>query len=115
MAALFVSGPDTESCSASKGGIAALTHALALSLGPQVRVNCISPGWIDVREWKKGRPRPVEPLGSQDHLQHPAGRVGKPDDIVSAVLYLASEEASFIMSANLTVDGGMTRKMIYVE
>jgi len=100
------SEPDTEAYSASKGGLVALTHALANSLGPQVRVNCVSPGWID----SKGAT-----LRRKDHAQHPAGRVGRPEDIASLVAYLLSEEAGFVTGANFVVDGGMTRKMIYEE
>ena len=100
-----MSEADTLAYSASKGGLVALTHALAMTLAPQVRVNCISPGWIDT-----GRHGPLKP---SDHAQHPAGRVGVPDDIAAAVAYLLSEEASFITGSELIVDGGMTRKMIY--
>jgi NAD(P)-dependent dehydrogenase (short-subunit alcohol dehydrogenase family) len=110
----FMSEPDTEAYSASKGGVAALTHALALSLGPAVRVNCISPGWIDVSNWKKRSARGKAKLSEQDHRQHPAGRVGRPEDIASLTAYLISSEAGFITGANFIVDGGMTRKMIYV-
>jgi NAD(P)-dependent dehydrogenase (short-subunit alcohol dehydrogenase family) len=110
----LMSEPDTEAYSASKGGIVALTHSLALSLGPDVRVNCISPGWIDVSAWKKKRDRRKIKLSVQDHSQHPCGRVGKPEDIASLILYLASSKAGFITGANFVVDGGMTRKMIYV-
>lgn len=101
----LMSEPDTESYAAAKGGLVALTHALAISLGPQVRVNCISPGWIDVR------PQPAAPLTAADHAQHPAGRVGRPEDIADLVLYLAG--ATFVTGQNFVVDGGMTRKMIY--
>lgn len=97
---------NTEAYSASKGGIVALTHSLAVSLAPNVRVNCISPGWIDVID---------TPLRDIDHSQHPAGRVGHPDDIASLVGYLISEEAGFITGQNFVVDGGMTKKMIYSE
>jgi NAD(P)-dependent dehydrogenase (short-subunit alcohol dehydrogenase family) len=100
------SEPNTEAYAASKGGIVALTHALAVSLGPAVRVNCISPGWIDVR---------ASQLSDQDHAQHPVGRVGKPLDIAKLVLFLLSEDAGFITGQNFVVDGGMTRKMIYEE
>lgn len=110
----FMSEPNTEAYSASKGGIYALTHALAISLGPEVRVNCISPGWIEVSEWKKKSIRKPSELTELDHKQHPAGRVGKPEDIASLVFYLISDEASFITGANFIVDGGMTRKMIYL-
>lgn len=98
------SEPDTHAYAATKGGLVALTHSLAISLGPDVRVNCISPGWIDVSG---------DPLSEKDHRQHPAGRVGKPDDIASAVAYLLSSEAGFITGAEWIIDGGMTRKMIY--
>ena len=110
----LMSEPDTEAYSASKGGIAALTHSLAVSLGPKVRVNCILPGWIDVSAWKKTRYRKKTGLSAADHSQHPCGRVGKPEDIASLVVYLASPAAAFITGANFVVDGGMTRKMIYV-
>lgn len=110
----FMSESNTEAYSASKGGIYALTHALAISLGPEVRVNCISPGWIEVSEWKKKSLRKPPELTELDHKQHPAGRVGKPEDIASLILYLISDEASFITGANFIVDGGMTRKMIYL-
>lgn len=99
-----MSQPDTESYTAAKGGIAALTHALAVSLSGRVRVNSISPGWIDT-------------LGNEFHgadkTQHPAGRVGNPLDIANMVLYLCSDKAGFITGENITVDGGMTKLMIY--
>ena len=110
----LMSEPNTEAYSASKGGILALTHALAISLGPEIRVNCISPGWIDVSEWKKKSIRQKPHLTELDHQQHPVGRVGKPEDIASFITYLASAEASFITGANFVIDGGMTRKMIYL-
>ena len=110
----IMSEPDTEAYSASKGGIVALTHSLALSLGPEVRVNCISPGWIDVSAWKKRRNRKKVGLSALDNSQHPCGRVGRPEDVASLVLHLASPAAAFITGANFIVDGGMTRKMIYV-
>ena len=100
------SEPNTEAYAASKGGIVALTHALAMSLGPKIRVNAISPGWIDT----KG-----DALSEEDHAQHPVGRVGKPGDIASLVAYLVSDHAGFITGQNFIVDGGMTRKMIYAE
>lgn len=110
----FMSEPNTEAYSASKGGIYALTHALAISLGPDIRVNCISPGWIEVSEWKKKSLRKPAELTELDHKQHPTGRVGRPEDIASLVLYLVSDDAGFITGANFIVDGGMTRKMIYL-
>jgi len=107
------SEPHTEPYSASKGGIVALTHALAVSLGPEVRVNCISPGWIDVRG---EQPEPItpEPLRPEDHRQHPAGRVGTAEDIAALAAFLLSDAAGFITGQNYVVDGGMTRTMIYV-
>ena len=105
----LMSEADTEAYAASKGGIVALGHALAVSLGPEVRVNCVSPGWIDVSATRPGGPIR---LSTEDHSQHPAGRVGSPEDVADAVLYLAG--AGFVTGANLVIDGGMTRKMIYV-
>lgn len=111
----FMSEPHTEPYSAAKGGILALTHSLAISLSyDKIRVNSISPGWIEVSEWKKSREAKKPQLREEDHLQHPAGRVGKPEDVANACLFLCSEEASFITGTNLIVDGGMTVKMIYV-
>jgi NAD(P)-dependent dehydrogenase (short-subunit alcohol dehydrogenase family) len=104
----MMSEPDTESYSASKGGLVALTHALALSLGPDVRVNCISPGWIATKGYGA--------LRRKDHAQHPVGRVGKPQDIAEIAAWLIDAKRSgFVTGANFVVDGGMTRKMIYVE
>lgn len=110
----FQSEPDTESYSASKGGIFALTHALAVSLGPEIRVNCISPGWIDVSAVKKKSNAKQIGLFEADHLQHPAGRVGVATDISNLILFLLNPENSFITGQNFIVDGGMTRKMIYI-
>lgn len=109
------SEPHTEAYAASKGGLVALTHALAVSLGPAVRVNCVSPGWIDTRPWKKRSRRSSGPLRAEDHAQHPAGRVGVPEDVAELVLYLVSDLAGFVTAQNFVVDGGMTRKMIYLE
>lgn len=112
----FMSEPGTEPYTASKGGIVALTHALAISLGPnRIRVNCVSPGWIDVSNSDSDPGSAQENLSDQDHLQHPVGRVGRPEDIAQAVLFLVDgDRAGFITGTNLTVDGGMTVKMIYV-
>lgn len=104
----LMSEPHTEAYAASKGGILALTHALAISLGPdRITVNAISPGWIETGDYSQ--------LKASDHAQHPAGRVGKPDDIARACLYLTDPENDFITGTNLIIDGGMTRKMIYEE
>lgn len=102
----FMSEENSEAYAASKGGLLSLTHALAASLShKQIRVNCISPGWIETKNYKD--------LKDSEHKQHFAGRVGYPDDIVSACLYLSSKEAGFITGTNLIIDGGMTKKMIY--
>ena len=99
-----MSQPETESYTAAKGGIAALTHALAVSLSGRVRVNSISPGWID---------NAYTVYEGADAVQQPAGRVGNPPDIANMVLYLCSDMAGFITGENITIDGGMTKQMIY--
>ncbi|MGN1378317.1 MAG: SDR family oxidoreductase, partial [Dorea sp.] len=99
-----MSQPQTESYTAAKGGIAALTHALAVSLAGRVRVNSISPGWIDTACTEYTGP---------DAVQQPVHRVGNPMDIANMVLYLCSEKAGFITGENVCIDGGMTRQMIY--
>ena len=99
-----MSQPQTESYTAAKGGIAALTHALAVSLAGKVRVNSISPGWIDTSFRRYTGP---------DALQQPVGRVGSPLDIANMVLYLCSDKAGFITGENICIDGGMTRQMVY--
>ena len=99
-----MSQPQTESYTAAKGGIAALTHALAVSLAGRARVNSISPGWIDTTGSE---------ITGADALQQPAGRVGKPGDIAALALFLCSGEAGFITGENVCADGGMTRLMIY--
>lgn len=104
----LMSEPNTESYSASKGGLLALTHSLAVSLGPDIRVNCVSPGWIATSEYAK--------LKRKDHTQHPVGRVGKPQDVAEIVAFLLDREKSgFVTGANFVVDGGTSRKMIYLE
>jgi NAD(P)-dependent dehydrogenase (short-subunit alcohol dehydrogenase family) len=112
----LMSEPDTEAYAASKGGILALTHAMAVSLGRfGIRVNAVSPGWIETRDWQYSE-RASQPIHSeQDRAQHPVGRVGRPGDIAEACLYLASDKAGFITGQNLVIDGGMTVKMIYEE
>ena len=99
-----MSQPQTESYTAAKGGIAALTHALAVSFRGKVRVNSISPGWIDTDYTVYKGP---------DAIQQPAGRVGNPLDIANMVLYLCSDKAGFLTGENICIDGGMTRQMIY--
>ena len=107
-----MSQADTESYTAAKGGISALTHGLAVSLAGRVRVNSISPGWIDTGAWHEAETY-LPDYSTGDILQHPAGRVGNPPDIASMVLFLCSEEAGFITGENIVIDGGMTRQMIY--
>ncbi|HVK83767.1 MAG TPA: glucose 1-dehydrogenase [Kofleriaceae bacterium] len=104
---------NTIAYSASKGGIAALTHSLAVSLGPEIRVNCIEPGWIATSSYAPRSKRTKPRLSARDHAQHPAGRVGTPEDIASLCAWLLSEEAGFVTGATYISDGGMTRKMIY--
>lgn len=99
-----MSQPQTESYTAAKGGISALTHALAVSLAGRVRVNSISPGWIDTNYRK---------YDGADALQQPVGRVGNPMDIANMVLFLCSDKAGFITGENICIDGGMTKLMIY--
>jgi NAD(P)-dependent dehydrogenase (short-subunit alcohol dehydrogenase family) len=101
-----MSEPNTEAYSASKGGLVALTHALAISLGPDVRVNCVNPGWI----LTKG-PAPT----AEEHAFHPAGRVGMADDVAALVAFLIGPDSRFITGAEFVVDGGVTRKMIYPD
>lgn len=99
-----MSQPNTESYTAAKGGIAALTHAMAVTLAGKVRVNSVSPGWIDTTG---------STFEGADALQHPVHRVGTPKDVADLVLFLASDRAGFIMGENICIDGGMTRQMIY--
>ncbi|SIT85531.1 SDR family NAD(P)-dependent oxidoreductase [Pontibacter indicus] len=110
----FMSEPDTFAYSASKGGLEALTHALAVSLAPdRIRVNAIAPGWIETGPWQKESERYEPQHTREDKAQHPVGRVGEPQDIAEAALFLCSEKAGFITGQHLVVDGGMTVKMIY--
>lgn len=104
----IMSEPNSESYAATKGGIVAITHALAASFSEdRITVNAISPGWIETVDYSK--------LSKMDHEQHLSRRVGKPDDIARACLYLTAKENDFVTGINLVVDGGMTRKMIYEE
>lgn len=109
----LMSEADTEAYAASKGGVVALTHALAVSLAPDVRAVCLSPGWIETCEWQAGVRRRAPVHSDADRLQHPCGRVGVPEDIAAMVLHLSSH-GGFITGVNLAIDGGMTHKMIYV-
>lgn len=111
----LMSEPNTEPYSASKGALLALTHSLANSLSPKIRVNAISPGWIDVSQWKKKKDRKFIHLRDKDHSQHLVGRIGVPEDIAKACLFLTSDEAGFITGSNFIIDGGMTVKMIYCD
>ena len=101
-----MSEPDTEAYAASKGGVLALTHAMAMSFAPDVRVNCVSPGWIVT----KG----AQPT-AEEHAFHPAGRAGTADDVAALVAFLIGKESHFITGAEFVADGGVTRKMIYPE
>lgn len=104
----MMSESGSEAYAASKGGIRSITHALAISLAPyKITVNCISPGWIQNENYESLRP--------EDHQQHPSGRVGMPQDIARLCIFLAQDSNDFINGENITVDGGMTRKMIYLE
>ena len=106
-----MSEPDTFAYAAAKGGVDALTHSLAVSLGPQIRVNAIRPGWIETGPWQKAGARSHPEHRPQDLNQHPAGRIGRPEDIAEAVAYFHS--AGFVTGQHLNIDGGMTAKMIY--
>ena len=110
----LMSEANTEAYAASKGGLVALTHALAVSLGPAVRVNAVSPGWIEVSDWQKSDAPALE-HSETDRAQHPVGRVGRPEDVAALVGFLLSDASGFTTGQNFVVDGGMTRKMIYAE
>ena len=105
----------TEAYSASKGGVVALTHALAVSLGPEIRVNGICPGWIEVGDRQKALHSRTPNHSDADRQQHPVGRVGTPEDVAAMTAFLLSDEAGFITGHCFPVDGGMTIKMIYAE
>ena len=100
----YMSQPQSESYASAKGGISSLSHSMAVSLGPKIRVNSISPGWIDTTD---------SIFEASDTPQHPCGKVGKPIDIANMVMYLCSNKAGFITGENITVDGGMSKLMIY--
>lgn len=105
----------SEAYAAAKGGLVAFTHALAISAGPAVRVNSISPGWISTEAWQAPSRRHAPQHSARDHAQHPVGRVGQPQDIGALAVYLLSSLSAFSTGQDFIVDGGMTRKMIYAE
>lgn len=107
------SEPETFAYAAAKGGLDALTHSMAVSLGPDIRVNSIRPGWIETGPWQKASQRSDTKHSKRAREQHPAGRVGRPEDIAETVEWLA--EAGFVTGQAIAVDGGMTRKMIYAD
>lgn len=109
----LMSEPFTEAYSASKGALVSLTHALAISLAPNIRVNCISAGWIEVRDWKKMSQRIVPEHSIIEKLHHPSGRIGTPYDIASMVIFLVDDQNSFITGQNFIIDGGIVKKMVY--
>jgi len=109
------SEPHCEAYAAAKGGLVALTHALAISLGPAIRVNAVSPGWIDTSASPTDPEPQPQPLTAGDHGQHPVGRVGRPEDVAAAVAWLASSDSAFMTGENLVLDGGMSRRMIYAD
>ncbi|MEJ8803319.1 SDR family NAD(P)-dependent oxidoreductase [Pontibacter sp. H249] len=110
----FMSEPNTFAYSASKGGLEALTHSLAISLAEyNIRVNAIAPGWIETGEWQKESQRYKPKHSKENKEQHPVGRVGTPEDIAEAALFLCSDKAGFVTGQSITIDGGMTVKMIY--
>lgn len=110
----YQSEPQTVAYATTKGGLVAMTHALAVELGPDIRVNCISPGWIATDSYAPRAERKPVKLARKQHAQHPVGRVGRPEDIAALVAYLLSDEAGFVTGQDFVVDGGMSRKMIYV-
>ena len=109
------SEPHCEAYAAAKGALLALNHALAISLGPDIRCNAILPGWIETGPWAKASKRAGAEHRDIDREQHPVGRVGEPGDIAGPVAFLASPSAAFITGQQIAVDGGMTRKMIYAH
>jgi NAD(P)-dependent dehydrogenase (short-subunit alcohol dehydrogenase family) len=108
----YMSQANTESYTAAKGAISAMTHAMSVTLAGRARVNAISPGWIDTDAYQHSMDDQPQHT-PQDHAQHPAGRIGTPQDIAQMALYLCSEKAGFITGENITVDGGMTKQMVY--
>lgn len=109
------SEPETEAYAAAKGALVALTHALAVSLGPEIRVNTILPGWIETGPWEKRSKRQDVQHSNADRDQHPVGRVGRPEDVAGLVAWLASDEAGFVTGQRFVIDGGMSVRMIYAD
>jgi NAD(P)-dependent dehydrogenase (short-subunit alcohol dehydrogenase family) len=109
----LMSEANTEAYSSTKAGLIGLTHSMAMSLAPNVRVNCISPGWIDTSAYRNRPTGTNAAITESDHKIHPVGRVGLPADIAEMALYLCSDAASFITGQDFIIDGGMTRKMVY--
>jgi NAD(P)-dependent dehydrogenase (short-subunit alcohol dehydrogenase family) len=109
----LMSEPDTFAYAAAKGGLDALTHAMAVSLGPDIRVNSVRPGWIETGPWQKTAAREEPRHSKRDRDQHPVGRVGRPEDIAEAIEWLVG--AGFVTGQAIAIDGGMTVKMIYAE
>lgn len=107
------SEPQTEGYAAAKGALLALSHALAVSLGPDIRVNAILPGWIETADHQKSASRSTPHHSAAEMAQHPVGRIGRPQDIAGLVAYLASDEAGFITGQRFVADGGMSARMIY--
>lgn len=107
------SEPETFAYAAAKGGLAALTHAMAVSLGPDIRVNAVAPGWIETGDWQKQGERTTPEHSPAAREQHPVGRIGEPGDIAATIAWLAGEGAGFVTGQQVVVDGGMTRRMIY--
>jgi len=109
------SEPDCFAYAAAKGGLCALTHAMAVSLGPEIRVNSVLPGWIETGPWQRSDRRSEPEHSREDRAQHPVGRVGRVEDIADAVAWLAGKGAGFVTGQEIVVDGGMTRRMIYAD
>ncbi|WP_103172802.1 SDR family NAD(P)-dependent oxidoreductase [Paracoccus sp. SY] len=109
------SEPETEAYAASKGALLAMSHALAVSLGPDIRVNCILPGWIETAAYQKKENRSTPKHTEAEKAQHPVGRIGDPEDIAGLVAFLASDDAGFITGQRFVIDGGMAARLIYTD
>jgi NAD(P)-dependent dehydrogenase (short-subunit alcohol dehydrogenase family) len=109
------SEPETEAYAASKGALLAMSHALAVSLGPDIRVNCVLPGWIETAAYQKKENRSIPKHTEAEKAQHPVGRIGDPKDIAGLVAFLASDDAGFITGQRFVIDGGMAVRLIYTD